>query len=419
MNASPGSPLAKAARFLDTNGLFVFAGEIRRRCGVLLRRLSLQRKLQCRGLALGPRCHLRGLSYIRLGRNFHAAEGLWLEAINIGATPDNSIRIRIGDNVAVSRWSHIAATHRVEIGDGVLIGSQVIITDHNHGQYSGPYTHPEIPPLDRPLDSSKHVLIGQNVWIGDGVVGHRCGDRNGGYHGANSVVIGQIPPSPSRRVQSAKPIKRFDFTSRESVPHPMKRAACTIVSLNYLPYARVLCNSFLRHHPDCDFYVLLVRIPANLDLSCEPCRVLPVEDLGIPDFLSVAFKYEILELNTNVKPTFLKWLFAQGYDQVVYLDPDIFVYRRLNSIFETLARSTIVITPHCLTPNQRDPASEAVLLKGGVFNLGFVAVRRCEETAHFLDWWEQQRLSMAFFEPSKGISSTRSGSISSPVSLKV
>lgn len=218
MNASPGSPLAKAARFLDTNGLFVFAGEIRRRCGVLLRRLSLQRKLQCRGLALGPRCHLRGLSYIRLGRNFHAAEGLWLEAINIGATPDNSIRIRIGDNVAVSRWSHIAATHRVEIGDGVLIGSQVIITDHNHGQYSGPYTHPEIPPLDRPLDSSKHVLIGQNVWIGDGVVvapGAEIG--MGAIIGANSVVIGQIPPYTIAAGAPAKPIKRFDFTSREWV----------------------------------------------------------------------------------------------------------------------------------------------------------------------------------------------------------
>jgi UDP-3-O-[3-hydroxymyristoyl] glucosamine N-acyltransferase len=30
----------------------------------------------------------------------------------------------------LSRWSHIAATHRVEIGDGVLIGSKVLITDH-------------------------------------------------------------------------------------------------------------------------------------------------------------------------------------------------------------------------------------------------------------------------------------------------
>ena len=83
----------------------------------------------------------------------------------------------------------------------------------------------------------------------------------------------------------------------------MKRAACTIVSLNFLPYARVLCGSFHQHHPDCDFCILLVdRIPADLDLSREPCRVVPVEDLDIPDFLSVAFKYDILELNTNVNP---------------------------------------------------------------------------------------------------------------------
>ncbi len=183
----------------------------------------------------------------------------------------------------------------------------------------------------------------------------------------------------------------------------MKRAACTIVSLNFLPYARVLCESFLQHHPDCDFYILLVdRIPPDLDLSREPCRVLPVEDLNIPDFLSVAFKYDILELNTNVKPTFLKWLFAEGYDQVVYLDPDIFVYRRLNSVFESLNRSAVAITPHCLTPSERDAASEAVFLKGGVFNLGFIAVSKCEEAERFLGWWEQRCLDMAFNEPTKG-----------------
>lgn len=221
MNASSGSPVVKAAKFLETNGLFVFAGEIRRRCGVVVRRLFLGRKLQCRGLILGPRCYLRGLSYIRLGRNFQAAEGLWLEAINTSATPDSSIRIRIGDNVAVSRWSHIAATHRVEIGDGVLIGSRVIITDHNHGQYSGPHTPPEISPLDRPLNSDKHVLIGQNVWIGDGVVvapGAEIG--MGSIIGANSVVIGQIPPYTIAAGAPAKPIKRFDFTSREWIRIP-------------------------------------------------------------------------------------------------------------------------------------------------------------------------------------------------------
>ncbi len=218
MNASPGSQLAKAVRFLNTNGLLVVVGEFERRCGVLWRRLLLERRLQCRGLILGPRCLLRGLRYIRLGRNFQAAEGLWLEAINAGSTPDGNIRILIGDNVAVSRWSHIAATHRVEIGDGVLVGSGVIITDHNHGQYGGPHTHPEVPPLDRPLDIDRHVSIGRNVWIGDGVVvapGAEIG--MGSIIGANSVVIGQIPPFTIAAGAPAKPIKHFDFTSKEWV----------------------------------------------------------------------------------------------------------------------------------------------------------------------------------------------------------
>lgn len=219
MNASAGTPLAKAFRFLNTNGLLVFASELLRRYGVLWRRHFLQRKLQCHGLILGPRCYLRGLSYIRLGRNFQAAEGLWLEAINAESTPDGCVLIRIGDNVAVSRWSHIAATHRVEIGDGVLIGSRVIITDHNHGQYGGPHTPPDVPPIVRPLDINGHVVIGRNVWIGDGVVvtpGSEIG--MGSIIGANSVVIGQIPPFTIAAGAPAKPIKKFEFTSKEWVP---------------------------------------------------------------------------------------------------------------------------------------------------------------------------------------------------------
>ena len=38
-------------------------------------------------------------------------------------------------------------------------------------------------------------------------------------------------------------------------------------------------------------------------------------------------KYGILELNTNVKPTFMKHLLAAyDLDTLVYLDPDIFCY---------------------------------------------------------------------------------------------
>ena len=47
--------------------------------------------------------------------------------------------------------------------------------------------------------------------------------------------------------------------------------ACTIVSKNYLSYARVLARSFLDHHPGGRFFVLLVdRIDGHFDASAEP-----------------------------------------------------------------------------------------------------------------------------------------------------
>jgi hypothetical protein len=184
----------------------------------------------------------------------------------------------------------------------------------------------------------------------------------------------------------------------------MTQAACTIVALNYLPYARVLCKSFLRHHPGWKFYVLLVdRLPKDVDLSNEAFELVQVEDLRIPGFKSIAFKYDILELNTNVKPTFLKSILARNIDQLIYLDPDIFVYRKLDSVLAAMDERSIVLTPHVLSPDPDDIQSEVILLMGGVFNLGFIAVTQCEETDRFLSWWEKRCLDFGFCEPRKGM----------------
>jgi hypothetical protein len=184
----------------------------------------------------------------------------------------------------------------------------------------------------------------------------------------------------------------------------MIRAACTIVSLNYLPYARTLCESFLAFHPDYKFYVLLVdRLPLDFDLSAEKFETILVEDLGIPDFDSVAFKYGILELNTNVKPTFLKRLIALGMQQVIYFDPDILVCSALDPIFNALDESTILITPHCTSPNEGNPHGELLLLNAGVFNLGFIAVSKSKESERFLSWWEHRCLTLGYDERWSGL----------------
>jgi hypothetical protein len=184
----------------------------------------------------------------------------------------------------------------------------------------------------------------------------------------------------------------------------MIRAACTIVSSNYLPYARTLCNSFRKFHPDCKFYVLLVdRLPAGFDLSDDSFELILVEDLGIPNFEAVAFKYGILELNTNVKPTFLKRILAQGVDQIIYFDPDILIFSALDLVFEALNTNGIVLTPHCTSPNEEVPYAEVLLLQDGVFNLGFIAVSKTSETARFLDWWEHRCLTLGYNERWTGL----------------
>jgi hypothetical protein len=166
----------------------------------------------------------------------------------------------------------------------------------------------------------------------------------------------------------------------------------------------VLCDSFLRHHPGCKFYVLLVdRLPSDFERLAEQFEIITVEELDIANFPSVAFKYNILELNTNVKPTFLKALLARDIDQVVYLDPDICIYRPLDSVFDALTKNAIVLTPHILSPVPDDGRFELRLLSSGVFNLGFIAVKRCAETNRLLSWWENRCLNLGFNDPREGM----------------
>jgi len=178
----------------------------------------------------------------------------------------------------------------------------------------------------------------------------------------------------------------------------MKRVACTIVSANYLHFGWSLAESFLKLHPDDEFHLLLVdRMPEGFTSRDARVHVHEVEKLGLPAFRSLAFKFDILELNTGVKPSFLKHLFALGADKVIYFDPDIYIFSSVELIYEALDSSSIVLTPHILSPtSDAEHVYEKGLLRTGVFNLGFVAVSNSAQGLSFLDWWEERCLKFGF-----------------------
>ncbi len=185
--------------------------------------------------------------------------------------------------------------------------------------------------------------------------------------------------------------------------------ACTIISPNYLAYARTLSSSYLAQHPGHRFFVLIVA-----DLSLEDGKAFEGDEftpvmlveIGLEDIRREGMKYDILELNTNVKPTFMKYLLRTfDLEILVYLDPDIFVYSPLIPVFDVVdGGANAVLTPHITRPIADDKLpSEQDHLYNGTYNLGFIGVRRSEEASRILDWWERRCLDNGFSEGRTGL----------------
>jgi hypothetical protein len=170
--------------------------------------------------------------------------------------------------------------------------------------------------------------------------------------------------------------------------------AFTSAALNYLPKARLCLGSLRRFHPEFRLcYALADRLPAGLTVE-ESCidEVIPVEDLpeiGKPSWI---FQHSIVELSTGIKGAVLQRLLARNdCEAVLYFDPDIVLFSRLDDLVERLVGAEIVLTPHQAEPEatlERIIDNEIGSLKWGIFNLGFLGVRNGPVGRAFAAWWE-------------------------------
>lgn len=174
-----------------------------------------------------------------------------------------------------------------------------------------------------------------------------------------------------------------------------KRLIFTICSTNYLQFARTLSKSVKQAHPTDRFVVFLVDEPSRaVEYAARDMEIILIGNVAIPDFRSMSFSYGAMELNTAVKPFCFQHAFdVLGYEQVVYLDPDIQVLRELSHVFDALDRGACcVLTPHINEPLPDDGKApdDFTFMRSGVFNLGFVAFARNEEVREFVRWWGQK-----------------------------
>ena len=90
----------------------------------------------------------------------YMAEGLYLCSWQGG-------EISIGDSCSFGAYNHITSSNKIHIGNGLLTGKWVTITDNSHGLST--MADMAKRPLERNIVSKGEVNIGDNVWIGDKV----------------------------------------------------------------------------------------------------------------------------------------------------------------------------------------------------------------------------------------------------------
>lgn len=190
----------------------------------------------------------------------------------------------------------------------------------------------------------------------------------------------------------------------------MRNAAFTVIAQNYVGYGIVLAESMKLSNPDINFYIYFADgITDEISNMLDARGIKYVDATKTSDsdiFLSLAFKYEITEYCTSIKPFIISQLFEQGYETATYIDPDIFVYESLSGpvLSKLNSDASIVFTPHICSPIKDNYLpDEQVHLKTGTYNLGFVSVKNDLNGRMIATWWSEKCKNACFNDSFSGL----------------
>lgn len=151
-------------------------------------------------------CTFYGLKNIQIGNYTYVSSHSTLSTWTVGNEPI----LIIGNNCNIGEYNHFSAANKIIIGNGVLTGRWVTITDNDHGSFTKEQL--QISPIKRPIVPKGEIIIDDNVWIGDKatlLAGVHIG--RGAIIAANAVVTKDVPDYSIVAGVPAKVIKTIFF----------------------------------------------------------------------------------------------------------------------------------------------------------------------------------------------------------------
>jgi hypothetical protein len=172
--------------------------------------------------------------------------------------------------------------------------------------------------------------------------------------------------------------------------------ACTATAMNYLPKIRMMCGSIKKFHPELSIQMAVAdKIPEwfrKEEYFID--NVISMDELPISNKASWMFDHNITELCTAIKPYMLNLVMDKSdCEGVLFFDPDMVLFSRLDDLLKDLRNNSIILTPHQTRPEQTAEAikdNEMCSLRYGIYNLGFIGVRKDDQGRAFLKWWAER-----------------------------
>jgi hypothetical protein len=180
-----------------------------------------------------------------------------------------------------------------------------------------------------------------------------------------------------------------------------EQAVCTIITKSYLPFARALSHSLREHSPNLRLYVLLAdELDGYFNPTEEPFTTILLEELPEQDLVrKMCFYYTAFELCCALRGMLHEYMYEKNIARSwLFLDSDILTYSSLQEIFNQLEKTSILLNPHLLNPVNQPYVYdvEVGVLVSGIYNAGFLGLKRSEETRRFIDWFKDRLIHYGF-----------------------
>lgn len=170
-------------------------------------------------LASNVQLHLKGRvihgEYVKMDKNVILGEN-WLIAVypefagKINPVKNRKYGVEIEEGVSVNRNMTIYCADHVRIGKNCMLGSNILITDNDHGMTADAESYSQQELIARETVVEEECWIGQNCTI---LAGCHIGKRS--ILGAGSVVKGTIPPYSMVAGVPGRVVKTWDFEKHE------------------------------------------------------------------------------------------------------------------------------------------------------------------------------------------------------------